>query len=68
MKHYIQHHKDKKNGKPRKPSDPPPFDVLMRRFKKKCERDGIVAEVRERQYKKSIQDDKNNQKGKEKLK
>ena len=22
----------------------------MRRFKKKCERDGIVAEVRERQY------------------
>ena len=36
--------------KPKKPSGPPPFDVLMRRFKKKCERDGIVAEVRKRQY------------------
>ena len=29
---------------------PPPFDVLMRRFKKKVERDGIIAEVRERRY------------------
>ena len=36
--------------KPKKPSGPPPFDVLMRRFKKKCERRGVVAEVRERQY------------------
>ena len=36
--------------KPKKPSGPPPFDVLMRRFKKKAERDGIVAEVRKRQY------------------
>ena len=36
--------------KPKKPSGPPPFDVLMRRFKKKCERSGVVAEVRERQY------------------
>jgi len=36
--------------KPNKPSGPPPFDVLMRRFKKKSERDGIVAEVRKRQY------------------
>ena len=29
---------------------PPPFDVMLRQFKKKCERKGIVAEVRERQY------------------
>ena len=36
--------------KPKKPSGPPPFDVLMRRFKKKVERDGIIAEVRERRY------------------
>ena len=36
--------------KPKKPSGPPPFDVLFRRFKKKAERDGIVAEVRKRQY------------------
>ena len=36
--------------KPKKPSGTPPFDVLMRRFKKKCERSGVVAEVRERQY------------------
>ena len=36
--------------KPKKPSGPPPFDVLMRRFKKKCERSGVVAEVRERQF------------------
>ena len=36
--------------RPKKPSGPPPFDVLMRRFKKKVERDGIIAEVRERRY------------------
>jgi ribosomal protein S21 len=36
--------------KPKKPSGPPPFDVLLRRFKKKVERDGIIAEVRERRY------------------
>ena len=36
--------------KPKKHDGPPPFDVLMRRFKKKCERSGVVAEVRERQY------------------
>jgi small subunit ribosomal protein S21 len=29
---------------------PPPFDVLLRQFKKKCEKAGIVAEVRERQF------------------
>ena len=52
MKHYNRRQQRQKEWgrKPRKPSGPPPFDVLMRRFKKKCERDGIVAEVRERQY------------------
>tara|TARA_B100000508_G_scaffold22761_1_gene15876 strand:+ start:290 stop:565 length:276 start_codon:yes stop_codon:yes gene_type:complete len=52
MKHYNRRPQRQKEWgrKPRKPSGPPPFDVLMRRFKKKCERDGIVAEVRERQY------------------
>ena len=52
MKHYNRRPQRQKEWgrKPKKPSGPPPFDVLMRRFKKKCERDGIVAEVRERQY------------------
>ena len=52
MKHYNRRPQRQKEWgrKPRKPSGPPPFDVLMRRFKKKCERDGIVAEVSERQY------------------
>ena len=52
MKHYNRRPQRQKEWgrKPRKPSGPPPFDFLMRRFKKKCERDGIVAEVRERQY------------------
>tara|TARA_B100000123_G_scaffold201067_1_gene151133 strand:- start:552 stop:827 length:276 start_codon:yes stop_codon:yes gene_type:complete len=52
MKHYNRRPQRSKEWgrKPKKPSGPPPFDVLMRRFKKKCERSGIVAEVRERQY------------------
>ena len=29
---------------------PPPFDVMLRQFKKKCERKGIVQEVRDRQF------------------
>ncbi len=37
-------------NKPKRHEGPPPFDVLLRQFKKKCERKGIVAEVRERQY------------------
>ena len=52
MKHYNRRPQRQKDWgrKPKKPSGPPPFDVLMRRFKKKAERDGIVAEVRKRQY------------------
>ena len=37
-------------NKSKKHDGPPPFDVMLRQFKKKCERKGIVAEVRERQY------------------
>lgn len=37
-------------NKPKRHDGPPPFDVLLRQFKKKCERKGIVTEVRERQY------------------
>ena len=37
-------------NKPKKHDGPTPFDVMLRQFKKKCERKGIVAEVRERQY------------------
>ena len=44
------YHQRKHFKKKRKHNGPPPFDVLMRQFKKKCERKGIVAEVRERQY------------------
>ena len=37
-------------NKPKRHEGPPPFDVLLRQFKKKCERKGIVQEVRDRQY------------------
>ena len=52
MKVIIEDHKGKKNGEEnqKKHSGPPPFDVLMRKFRKKCEKDGIVQEVRRRQY------------------
>lgn len=52
MKHFNRRPQRQKEWgrKPKKPSGPPPFDVLMRRFKKKVERDGIIAEVRERRY------------------
>ena len=52
MKHYNRRPQSQKEWgrKPKKPSGPQPFDVLMRRFKKKVERDGIIAEVRERRY------------------
>jgi len=33
-----------------KPKGPPPFDVLLRQFKKKVERAGTIQEVRDRQY------------------
>ena len=50
QKQKPYHQRKHFNKKKRKPEGPPPFDVLLRQFKKKCERKGIVAEVRERQY------------------
>ena len=44
------YHQRKQFDKKKKHDGPPPFDVMLRQFKKKCERKGIVAEVRERQY------------------
>mgnify|MGYP001248063645 FL=1 len=38
------------NKKKKRHDGPPPFDVMLRQFKKKCERAGIVAEVRKREY------------------
>jgi len=38
-----------KKGKQRK-SKPLSFDQMMRTFKKKCERAGVVQEVRKREY------------------
>jgi small subunit ribosomal protein S21 len=36
-----------------------PFDRMLRRFKKQCERAGIVQEVRDRQYHEKPNDTKN---------
>tara|TARA_B100000424_G_C22925914_1_gene492624 strand:- start:658 stop:921 length:264 start_codon:yes stop_codon:yes gene_type:complete len=44
------YHQRKHFNKRKRHDGPPPFDVMLRQFKKKCERKGIVAEVRERQY------------------
>ena len=44
--HQRKHFKKKFNKKRR----PITFDQMLRQFKKKCERSGVVAEVRERQY------------------
>ena len=44
------HRNKNKHWKKRRHDGPPPFDVMLRQFKKKCERAGIVAEVRKREY------------------
>ncbi len=44
------YHQRKKFKKKKKSDGPLPFDVMLRQFKKKCERAGIVAEVRKREY------------------
>ena len=38
------HRNKNKHWKKRRHDGPPPFDVMLRQFKKKCERAGIVAE------------------------
>ena len=40
----------KRHPRDKRPSKPMPFDVAMRKFKKACERAGIVQEVRRREY------------------
>ncbi len=44
------YHQRKHFNKKKRHDGPPPFDVMLRQFKKKCERAGIVAEVRKREY------------------
>ena len=44
------YHQRKHFKKKRKHEGPIPFEVMLRQFKKKCERAGIVAEVRKREY------------------
>lgn len=39
-----------RNPKDKRPVREMPFDVGLRKFKKACEKAGIVQEVRERQY------------------
>ena len=40
----------KRHPKDRRPSKPMPFDVALRKFKKACDRAGIVQEVRKREF------------------
>ncbi len=40
----------KRHPKDKRPSKPMPFDVAMRKFKKKVERAGIIQEIRRREY------------------
>ena len=40
----------KRNPRDKRPATPMPFDIGLRKFKKACEKAGIVQEVRERQY------------------
>ena len=44
------HRNKNKHWKKRRHDGPPPFDVMLRQFKKKCERAGIIQEVRKREY------------------
>ena len=39
-----------RNPRDKRPQKEMPFDVGLRKFKKACEKAGIVQEVRERQY------------------
>ena len=40
----------KRNPRDKRPATPMPFDIGLRKFKKACEKAGIVQEVREREY------------------
>ena len=40
----------KRHPKDKRPAKPMPFDVALRKFRKQCERAGIVQEVRRREF------------------
>lgn len=40
----------KRHPKDKRPAKPMPFDVALRKFRKACDRAGIVNEVRKREY------------------
>ena len=40
----------KRHPKDKRPSKPMPFDVALRKFRKACDRAGIVNEVRKREF------------------
>ena len=40
----------KRHPKDRRPAKPMPFEIGLRKFKKACERAGIVQEVRRREF------------------
>ena len=40
----------KRHPRDKRPARPMPFDVALRRFKKKVQNAGIIQEVREREY------------------
>ena len=40
----------KRHPKDKRPPKPMPFDVALRKFRKSCERAGIVQECRKREY------------------
>jgi len=50
QKSYHQRKHFNKNFKKKRHDGPPPFDVMLRQFKKKCERAGIIQECRKREF------------------
>ena len=40
----------KRHPKDKRPARPMPFDVALRKFRKQCEKAGIVQEVRKREF------------------
>ena len=70
MQTNMAYNKFNRNNRRRNPQKDP-FDMIFRRFKKKAERDGVVKEVRQREFfekPSSIKNTKNNaQKRKRKL-
>ena len=50
QKPYQQRKQFNKKFDKNKPKGPPPFDVLLRQFKKKVERAGTIQELRKREF------------------